>query len=97
MCIMCTCKSVYNLYLFIPVTCMGLNQVCAAYLTVTQHFIFPISSVKTKAIYMASCSLLHADKPCVVSDQTILNYLSSLLSVHKQLIGPSQPSCCQKW
>jgi len=79
------------------VICMCLNQVCAAYLTVTHHFIFPISSVITKAIYMASCSLLHADKPCLVSDQTILNYRSSLLSLHKQLNGPSQPSCCHKW
>jgi len=94
---MCTCKCVYNLYLFIHVACVCLNQVCAAYLTVTQHFIFPISSVITKAIYTASCSFLHTDKPCLVSDQTILNYLSSLLIVRKLLNGPSQPSCCQKW
>jgi len=45
---MCTCKHVYNLYLFIPVTCMCLNQVCAAYLTLTQHFIFPISLCKNQ-------------------------------------------------
>ena len=75
---------------------MCLNQVCAAYLTVTQHFIFPMSSIITNAIYTAFCSLLHADEPCLVSDQMILNYLSSLLSVHKQQKGPSQPSCCQK-
>jgi hypothetical protein len=80
MCIICTCKCVHNLYLFVPVTCVCLNQVCAAYLTVTQHFIFPISSVITKAIYTTSCILLHADKPCLVSDQMIMNYLTLLSS-----------------
>jgi hypothetical protein len=94
---MCTCKCVYKLCLFILVPCMCLNQVCAAYLTVTQHFIFPISSVTTKAIFTASWSLLHADKLCLFSDQMILDYFSLLLSVRKRLNGPSQPSCCQKW
>jgi len=49
-CVHVNVKCVYNLYLFIPVTCMCLNQVCETSLTVTQHFIFPISSVITKAI-----------------------------------------------
>ena len=96
-CIGYACKCLYNSYVFIPVTCMRLNQVYAAYRTVTQHFLFPFSFVITKAIYMASCCLLQEDKLCIVSDQMILNFPSSFLSVHKQLNGPSQSSYCQNW
>jgi len=39
--------------------------------------------------------LFREGEPCLASDRTVLNFLSSIQLVHKQLIRPPVCSCCQ--
>ena len=97
-----TFKCLYNLYFFIHVTYIRtyLINVYSVYLIVnlTQHFLFSsLLLLITKAKTRQPLYLLREGEPCLISDWTVLKFLSSLQRVHKHLIQQSPCSCSQKF
>jgi len=99
MCIMCDASIMCwcNLYLFIHMTYMSWNNIYPIYLTLTQHFLdlFLLLLITEKTMWQLWV-LPHEGKACLVSDWMVLNFLTSLQCVHKQLIKLLPYSSYQK-
>jgi hypothetical protein len=80
-----TFKCLHNSYLFVNMTVSNVYGVC---LTLNQHFVCVfLLLLITKSTSHQPQVLLHENEPCLVSEWTVLNALSSFQRVHNSWFG----------